>query len=187
MPHPTARATIFRLVRALYAVSASPSTPAAGTPLHSLSAEHAAARSPSALEGPVTRATHRHPLLLPRPLCANAAPHRCSRSACSAVRQAHASHPHSTVQTSLVPVRHLTINTSLFFLFLFSVMFWLRMPFTRTYCGFTGICELRFEHEMTSMLLHREMLGGFAHFLAKEQNLNFVICLQLFLASNIYF
>ena len=49
-------------------------------------------------------------------------------------------------------------------------MFWLRMPFTRTYCGFTGICELRFEHEM---LLHREMLGGFA----QEQNLNFVIFL----------
>ena len=64
MPHPTARATIPRLVRALFAVSASPSTPAAGTPLHSLSAEHAAARSPSALEGPLTRATHRHPLLL---------------------------------------------------------------------------------------------------------------------------
>jgi hypothetical protein len=56
-------------------------------------------------------------------------------------------------------------------------MFWLRMPFTGTYCGFTGICELRFEHEMMSMLLHREMLGGFAHFLAKEQNLNFVIFL----------
>lgn len=64
MPHPTARATIPRLVRALFAVSASASTPAAGTPLHSLSAEHAAARSPSALEGPLTRATHRHPLLL---------------------------------------------------------------------------------------------------------------------------
>ena len=119
MPHPAARATIPRLVRALFAASASASTPAAGTPLHSLSAEHAAARSPSALEGPVTRATHRHPLLLPRPLCANAAPHRCSRSACSAVCQAHASHPHSTVQTSLVPVRHLTINTSLFFCFCF--------------------------------------------------------------------
>ena len=95
MPPPTARATIPRLVRALFAVSASPGTPAAGTPLHSLSAEHAAARSPSALEGPLTRATHRHPLLLPRPLCANVAPHRCSRSACSAVRyrQAHASTP----------------------------------------------------------------------------------------------
>ena len=93
MPPPTARATIPRLVRALFAVSASPSTPAAGTPLHSLSAEHAAARSPSALEGPLTRATHRHPLLLPRPLCANAAPHRCSRSACSTVRQIHASTP----------------------------------------------------------------------------------------------
>ena len=119
MPHPIARATIPLFVRALFAVSASPSTPAAGTPLHSLSAEHAAARSPSALEGPVTRATHRHPLLLPRPLCANAAPHRCSRSACSAVCLAHASHPHSTVQTSLVPVRHLTINTSLFFWFCF--------------------------------------------------------------------
>jgi hypothetical protein len=45
-------------------------------------------------------------------------------------------------------------------------MFWLRMPFTRTYCGFTGICELRFEHEM---LLHREMLGGFAHFWRKSK------------------
>jgi len=180
MPHPTARATIPRLVRALFAVSASPSTPAAGTPLHSLSAEHAAARSPSALEGPVTRATHRHPLLLPRPLCANAAPHRCSRSACSAVCQAHASHPHSTVQTSLVPVRLYTPSHNkhlVVFLVLFSVMFWLRMPFTGTYCGFTGICELRFEHEMMSMLLHREMLGRFAHFLAKEQNLNFVIFL----------
>ena len=116
MPHPTARATILRPVRALFAVSASPSTPAAGTPLHSLSAEHAAARRPSALECPLTRATHMHPLLLPRPLCANAAPRRCSRSA---VRQAHASTPHSTVQTSLVPVRHLTINTSLFFWFCF--------------------------------------------------------------------
>jgi hypothetical protein len=39
-------------------------------------------------------------------------------------------------------------------------MLWLRMLFTRSYRGFTGICELRFEHEM---LLHREMLGGFAH------------------------
>ena len=61
------------------------------------------------------------------------------------------------------------------FLFLFFVMLWLRMLFTRSYRGFTGICELRFEHEM---LLHREMLGGFAHmFAAKEQNLNFVLFL----------
>ena len=57
MPPPTARATIPRLVRALFAVSASPSTPAAGT-------QCAAARSPSALEGPVTRATYSYQLLL---------------------------------------------------------------------------------------------------------------------------
>jgi hypothetical protein len=61
---PTARATIPRFVCALFAVSASPSTPAAGTPLRSLTAEHAAARSPSALEGPQTRATYRRQLLL---------------------------------------------------------------------------------------------------------------------------
>ena len=53
-------------------------------------------------------------------------------------------------------------------------MLWLRMLFTRTYRGFTGICELRFEHEM---LLHREMLADFHMFAAKEQNLNFVIFL----------
>jgi hypothetical protein len=57
MPHPTARATIPRFARALFAASASPSTPAAGT-------QCAAARSPSALEGPVTRATYSHQLLL---------------------------------------------------------------------------------------------------------------------------
>ena len=64
MPHPIARATIPRFVRALFAVSASPSTPAARTPLRSLTADHAAAHSPSALEGLLTRATHRHQLLL---------------------------------------------------------------------------------------------------------------------------
>jgi len=56
-------------------------------------------------------------------------------------------------------------------------MFWLRMLFTRTYRGFTGICELRFEHEM---LLHREMLGGFAHVCgerAKFKFCNFLIFL----------
>ena len=57
MPHPTARATIPRFARALFAASASPSTPAAGT-------QCAAARSPSVLEGLLTRATHMHPLLL---------------------------------------------------------------------------------------------------------------------------
>ena len=59
MPHPTARATIPRFARALFAAiySASPSTPAAGT-------QCAAARSPSALEGPVTRATYSYQLLL---------------------------------------------------------------------------------------------------------------------------
>ena len=64
MPHPIARVTIPRFVRALFAVSASPSTPAARTPLRSLTADHAAAHSPSAIEGLLTRATHRHQLLL---------------------------------------------------------------------------------------------------------------------------
>jgi hypothetical protein len=62
MPHPTA--TIPRFVCALLAVGASPSTPAAGTPLRSLTAVHAAARSLSALASPVTRATYSYHLLL---------------------------------------------------------------------------------------------------------------------------
>ena len=62
MPHPTA--TIPRFVCALLGVGASPSTPAAGTPLRSLTAVHAAARSPSALASPVTRATYSYHLLL---------------------------------------------------------------------------------------------------------------------------
>ena len=49
-------------------------------------------------------------------------------------------------------------------------MLWLRMLFTRTYRGFTGICELRFEHEM---LLHREMLGGFAHVCCERAKFKF--------------
>ena len=54
-------------------------------------------------------------------------------------------------------------------------MLWLRMLFTRTYRGFTGICELRFEHEM---LLYTEKCSADLHmFAAKEQNLNFVIFL----------
>ena len=64
MPQPTAQTTIPRFVCALLAVIASPSAPTAGTPLRSLTAEHAAARSPTALEGPSTRATHRYQLLL---------------------------------------------------------------------------------------------------------------------------
>jgi hypothetical protein len=50
--------TIPRFVRAIFAFSASPSTSAAGMPLRSLRAEHAAACSPVALEG------YRHQLLL---------------------------------------------------------------------------------------------------------------------------
>jgi len=93
MHHPTARATIPRFVCALFAISASPSTPTAGTPLRSLRAEHGEARRPSALEGPLTRVTQNLrtgtsffcvPATL-RERRHGAAPHRCSRSACSAV------------------------------------------------------------------------------------------------------
>ena len=112
MPRPTARATIPRFARALFAASASPSTPAAGT-------QCAAARIPSALEGLLTRATHRHPLL-----CVLAAlRERRSASLLALCLLCGPSgtcfHPHSTVQTSLVPVRHRTINISLFFCFVF--------------------------------------------------------------------
>jgi hypothetical protein len=116
MHHPTARATIPRFVCALLAISASPSTPTAGTPLRSLRAEHAEARRPSALEGPLTRVTHRHQLLLCPGHTARTPPWRRSASLlalCLLCGRFHPHSPHSTVQPSLVPVRHRKINLSL--------------------------------------------------------------------------
>jgi len=171
MPHPTARATIPRFARALFAASASPSTPAAGT-------QCAAARSPSALEGPVTRATYSYQLLLCPGRTART-PLRIAARALLALRSVRHMLPppfppfySSNVSRPRAPSHNKRLVV---FLFLFFVMLWLRMLFTRSHRGFTGICELRFEHEM---LLHREMLGGFAHmFAAKEQNLNFILFL----------
>ena len=163
MPQPTAQTTIPRFVCALLAVIASPSAPTAGTPLRSLTAEHAAARSPTALEGPSTRATHRYQLLLCPGRTART-PLRIAARALLALRSVRHMLPppfppfySSNVSRPRAPShnKHLVV-----FLILFFVMLWLRMQFTRSYRGFTGICELRFEHEM---LLHREMLGGFAH------------------------
>ena len=91
MPHPAA--TIPRFVCALLAVSASPSTPAAGTPLRSLTAEHAAARSPTALEGPSTRATHRYQLLLCPGHTARTPLRIAARALLALVRQAQSSTP----------------------------------------------------------------------------------------------
>jgi hypothetical protein len=116
MHHPTARATIPRFVCALFAISASSSTPTAGTPLRSLRAEHAEARRPSALEGPLTRVTHRHQLLLCPGHTARTPPWRRSASLlalCLLCGRFHPHSPHSTVQPSLVPVRHRKINLSL--------------------------------------------------------------------------
>ena len=122
MHDPTARATIPRFVCALFAISASPSTPTAGTPLRSLRAEHAEARRPSALEGPLTRVTHRHHLLLCPGHTARTLPWGRSTSLLALCLLCGPSgtcfHPHSpqsTVQPSLVSVRHCKINLSLSF------------------------------------------------------------------------
>jgi hypothetical protein len=97
MPHPIARATIPRFARALFAVSASP--PALLLHVHRCARSQLITQQRTAHQplrvfcASNTRNAQAPASPVFQPHCANAAPHRCSRSACSSVRQAHASTP----------------------------------------------------------------------------------------------
>ena len=148
--------TIPRFVCALLAVIASPSAPTAGTPLRSLTAEHAAARSPTALEGPSTRATHRYQLLL-CPGHTARTPLRIAARALLALRSVRHMLPppfppfySSTVSRPRVPSQ----NKLLVFVFVFVFVFVsLDIAAARAVHGelIAGICELRFCEDMMSI------------------------------------
>jgi len=154
MPQPTAQTTIPRFVCALLAVSASPSAPTAGTPLRSLTAEHAAARSPTALEGPSTRATHRYQLLL-CPGHTARTPLRIAARALLALRSVRHMLPppfppfySSTVSRPRAPSQNKLLVVVFVFVFVL-----LDIAAARAVHGelIAGICELRFCEDMMSI------------------------------------
>lgn len=140
-------------------MSASPSAPTAGTPLRSLTAEHAAARSPTALEGPSTRATHRYQLLL-CPGHTARTPLRIAARALLALRSVRHMLPppfppfySSTVSRPRAPSQ----NKLLVAVFVFVL---LDIAAARAVHGelIAGICELRFCEDMSIKdVLHSEM------------------------------
>ena len=183
MPQPTAQTTIPRFVCALLAVIASPSAPTAGTPLRSLTAEHAAARSPTALEGPSTRATHRYQLLL-CPGHTARTPLRIAARALLALRSVRHMLPppfppfySSTVSRPRVPSQNKLLLVVVVFVFVL-----LDIAAARAVHGelIAGICELRFCEDMMSIkvVLHSEMPVDLHILMSKSKNLNFIIFLR---------